>query len=755
VNTIFLLPFICKQGLSANFCPKGIMMKKTIWIIVSMIATIHAKAQTTTDSNRIIELPASKVKAVGNKLNLNNKDVLLVKKGSNTERISQTQDIPFLLQEISSIVASSDAGTGTGYTGIRIRGTDLTRINVSMNGIPVNDPESQATYFVNTPDLISSTQQIEITKGIGASKNGNGSFGGAIAINTLDIHDEKANGGIQLDYGSFKTLRTTARVTTGLINDKFVATFRASQLSSDGYVDRSFAKLKSMQFTAKYIIDSSSSFIFNYLKGAESTGLAWNGLRQDSLKTNRRFNSLGLMPNGEYYQNQSDNYGQDYYQLFYDKKLNNHWTIGSTLFLTKGKGYYEEYQMNQALSDYYLPNIIRGNDTIASAHFIRQLWLDNNYYGARLYANYVTKKLEAGIYFNYSQYDGKHFGEIIWNDVGIESDKRWYDLNAQKNELNTYAMANYKLSKDFSLFGDLQLRQVNYEINGFRKNPGIQHNLNFHFVNPKVKLTYQKKNRATYLFIGRVSKEPNRDDIEANTIDLPKPEILTHAEMNHAHFITKKVIIRATAYWMYYTNQLIQTGKINDVGAYARINVPSSYRTGIELENEWRFNLFQIALNATFSQNKIKSFTEYQDDYDAGEQISVNHRNTDIAFSPNVILGGRLSFFPFKNDVLAWYQNASLDVLPKYVSKQYLDNTQNENRKLDAYSNLDLVMNLPLQLNKYAKFNVRFATHNVFNTMYENNGYTFSYISNNLMTTENYVFPQAGRRFTIGIGWQF
>jgi iron complex outermembrane receptor protein len=206
---------------------------------------------------------------------------------------------------------------------------------------------------------------------------------------------------------------------------------------------------------------------------------------------------------------------------------------------------------------------------------------------------------------------------------------------------------------------------------------------------------------------------------------------------------------------MYYTNQLIQTGKINDVGAYARINVPSSYRTGIELENEWRFNLFQIALNATFSQNKIKSFTEYQDDYDAGEQISVNHRNTDIAFSPNVILGGRLSFFPFKNDVLAWYQNASLDVLPKYVSKQYLDNTQNENRKLDAYSNLDLVMNLPLQLNKYAKFNVRFATHNVFNTMYENNGYTFSYISNNLMTTENYVFPQAGRRFTIGIGWQF
>lgn len=673
------------------------------------------------------------------------------------QRTTQAQDLPYALNALAGVVVSSDAGTGTGYTDIKIRGTDLTRINVTMNGVPVNDPESQATYFVNTPDLLSSTTGLRIQKGVGVSKNGNASFGASIDIDNLDIRNEQPYLQFQTDGGSFETFRQTLKISTGLLNKICNTTLRVSSLSSKGYIERSSSKLQSIQLTSKVLINKHNQLIFNYLKGREITGQAWGGVLEDSLKTNRRYNELGLMSDGTYYPNQTDNYGQDYYQLFFTHQLSSPWILSSTLFYTRGKGYYEEYKMNQSYSEYGLSNPVFGNDTVVNTDLIRQLALDNHFYGARLSATYLSRLLDAGLYLNANHYLGRHFGEVKWANQGIQPNYRWYDLDAVKTDYNIYAMSEYRFKKNWSVLADIQYRHVNYTLNGFRRNPNLKQDLQFDFFNPKLQLRGQFNKHRVLITTGWVSKEPNRDDIETGS-QLPKPEKLWDTEIQWNYTGLKNLVFQTTLYAMEYKDQLVLTGKINDVGAYTRTNIPRSYRRGIELEGAWKSNqeVLEIRLNVALSTNKISEFTEYIDDYDQGIQVLNKYQRTTIGFSPSLVAGGVITVKPFhlgesKNKLY----ELSLDYLPKWVGKQYLDNTTNQDRSIAAYFVQDVIANLPIRWKNKVCINTRIGVYNLLNLMYVNRGYTFSYRYNQELNTFNYFYPQSGIRGMLGVGIEF
>lgn len=718
--------------------------------LISVLSLSEISAQTN-DTLRNIELPAALIRDT--KQQTPDEKTPRIADKNLTKRINQGQDLPFLLNNLSSVVVSSDAGTGIGYTGIRVRGSDITRINVTMNGVPVNDPESQATFFVNTPDLASSATQIELQKGVGQSRNGNASFGASLSINTLDLEYERPYFSFQSDFGSFNTFKNTLKASTGLIQQKFIATVRASSILSDGFIDRSESDLKALQISTKYLVDNNTQVVFNFIRGREKTGQAWNGVPQDSLESNPQYNELGIKSDGTFYNNQTDNYGQDYYQFFIDHRFNKRWAVGSTLFYTKGKGYYEEYRLGQSFSNYGLPDFTIGADTLQETDLIRQLWLDNDFYGGRIYTTYISPKLDVGLYLNYNQYEGQHFGDVIWAQYGIPDHYRWYNLDASKKDFNVYAMTEIRLGKGLTLLGDVQYRKVNYQLNGFRNNPQIRHDLEWQFLNPKLSVNWKHQSHQFALTAGLAQKEPNRDDIEAGVLSLPKPEKLYNTELTYRFIPNRKMAFYVNAYMMYYRDQLILTGKINDVGAYTRTNVPESARMGVEFESIFRGgNWLEGSLNFSLSRNKITSFTEYMDDYDQGGQISRKYEGTDIAFSPAFVAGGRLSFFPIRHLSNIAFRQSSVDILPKFVSRQYLDNTQQLSRSIAPFLVFDLIANAPLKLKEKQILTLRFGVQNIGNLRYASNGYSFSYLYNQNLITQNYLYPQAGRRWTIGLG---
>ncbi|MBK7761939.1 MAG: TonB-dependent receptor plug domain-containing protein [Bacteroidetes bacterium] len=730
-------------------------MKKIIFIITLCFSITSDYAQVLTvyrDTLRNIELSPTIIK--NSRYPLHHQKTVNTISKQEIQKQNMAQDLPFLLNGMSSVVVNSDAGTGTGYTGIRIRGADLTRINVTMNGVPVNDAESQATYFVNTPDLLSSSKEIEVSKGVGSSKNGVGNFGAGIAINTLDIDNETPALQFQTDYGSFNTLKRMLKLSTGLLHRKMNATLRLSNITSDGYIQRSASNLKGMQFTTKYLLSAKTQLVFNYIDGKEKTGQAWNGVSQDSLETNPTYNELGMKSDGTFYDNQTDNYRQQYYQFFVDHKLNQSIGIGSTLFYTKGNGYYEEYKTAQPFADYFRPDFIIGNDTITQTDLIRQLWLDNDFYGGRIYANYFSKKIDGGVYLNYNEYKGRHFGDVIWAQNNMPDHYRWYSLQASKKDLNVYGMLDYRLSSSMNLFVDMQVRNVHYVINGFRRNPTLQHNLKYTFANPKLKFSWKGYHQLATLVAGLAQKEPNREDVEAGNLSVPKPEKLFNLELNYSRLFWNQFAIQANAFLMQYKDQLVLTGKINDVGAYTRSNVDQSYRAGIEVELLWRSysGMFDVRANIALSQNKINKFTEFVDDYDQGGQLQNQFTNTDIAFSPRVIAGYKISYYPFIRKPSTHMTNASINLMSKYVGTQFLDNTSNLQRAIDAFITHDLLVNCPVQIQGNAVLTCKAAIYNLFDAGYQSNGYTYSYRFNQSLETRNYFFPQSGRRYMVGLG---
>lgn len=697
-----------------------------------------------------IELPATSVSSYRVRLSDENFNRKL--QGSFLKRQTNAQDLPYVLGTMAGVVVSSDAGTGTGYTDIKVRGTDLTRINVTMNGVPVNDPESQATYFVNTPDLLSSTTSVELQKGVGNSKNGSSNFGAAISIQTIDFTKSTAGISYGVEYGSFNTIRNTLKLNTGLLDNKFQMVARLSSIQSDGYIQRSSSALKAAQLSARYLVNAHTKLTFNYLKGKEKTGQAWNGVLEDSLASNRTYNELGIKSDGTYYNNQTDNYGQDYYQLFMDHQMNAHWNLGVTYFFTRGKGYYEEYKTSQNFSSYGLTSPVIGNDTIENTDLIRQLWLDNGFTGGRLYVNYLSTNLDAGLYLNYNYYSGKHYGDVIWSQYGIDHGYRWYQLHANKQDLNVYAMMEYKLSPALKFFADAQIRNVNYNLYGFRNNPQLDHQLHYLFFSPKARLSWSNQHHQFSLSSGLAQKEPNRDDIEAGATALPKPEKLWDTELQYTYHNKEKWALYLTCFNMQYQDQLVLTGKINDVGAYTRTNIATSYRRGIEIEGVYRANSwFELRGNLSLSSNKLLDFTEYVDDYDQGVQVENKFSKTDISFSPSVIASDVLSFHPFISFTHSKFQKTSLDLLTKYVGEQYLDNTSNAQRKIGAYQTLDILLNCPFKFKNESTIAMKVGVYNVLNESYEARGYTYSYRYNGQLSTFNYYYPQAGRRFMLGV----
>ena len=654
------------------------------------------------------------------------------------------QDLPFILDQTPSVVVNSDAGNGIGYTGIRIRGTDATRINVTLNGIPYNDAESQGTFFVDLPDISSSVHSIQIQRGVGTSTNGAGAFGATINVSTNEVNrDPYAE--LNNSYGSFNTWKNTLRVGSGLLNDHVTLDLRLSNITSDGYIDRAGTNLKSYYFSAAWLAEK-SSLRFNAFSGKEKTYQAWYGISQADLDAGHRtVNYAGTEKPGTPYDNETDNYQQDHYQLFFDQQLNQKTVFNNATFLSRGKGYYEQYKAGEFYADYGLADPAPG---ISTTDLVRQLWLDNYFYGDVFSLQYQGDRTMLTLGGGVTRYDGNHYGDIIWAQGGIpEPTYRWYDLNAQKNDVNMFFKQETSWSGNWRLFYDLQYRHVKYEINGFRDNPSLLISNQYDFFNPHVGISYQKNGWQGYLSYSVAGKEPNRDDFEAGKMQQPKVERLYDTELGFEKSIPKGYLA-ASFYYMKYRDQLILTGKINDVGAYTRTNVPHSYRMGLELSAQSRLSHWlRASANLALSRNKVKDFTEYIDDYDNGGQKSFAYALTDIAYSPAVVGGATLTLAPVKN--------LEFSLVSKYVGKQYLDNTQQESRKLDAFFTEDARVVYTIRGKWLKELNLIFQLLNVFNEKYEPNGYTYSYQYGGELTTENYYFPMAGTHFMSAVNIRF
>jgi iron complex outermembrane receptor protein len=649
------------------------------------------------------------------------------------------QDLPFLLENTPSVVVHADAGIGVGYTGIRIRGTDATRINFTLNGIPYNDAESMGTFFVNIPDFGSSVNSIQIQRGVGTSTNGAGAFGASVNLMTNE-YNPNAYLSLQNTAGSFNSFKNNLVFGSGLINNKFTIDGRVSSIRSDGFIDRANSDLKSFFLSSTYWGEK-SSLRLNVFSGKERTYQAWYGVPQELLATNRTFNPAGTEKADAPYENQTDNYTQTHYQLFYNEQINTNWKWNTAFFLTTGKGYYEEYKAGVDFADYNID--IKGEINVP-ADLVRRRWLDNNFYGQITALSYVDSLNDLTIGGGWTVYDGLHFGTLPYlSQTFAPANFRYYDNDAIKKERNSYVKWERKLSKQFKSFLDLQYRYVSHQMNGFTRNTDLEIERKFNFFNPKMGLTYQAKNIFYYTSVAVANKEPNRDDFEASATEQPRREQLVDWETGF-ELKKPKYAINANVYYMNYKDQLVLTGKINDVGAYTRTNVPKSYRAGLELQVKYAFNKkYNTSYSITFSQNKIEEFTEYIDDYDQFTQVAIQHKNTNIALSPSLITNRTFNWKP--NDKLSFFWTT------KYTSKQFLDNTQNKDRQLDAFFINDLNAHWTI-LNK-TKFTMllQLYANNVLDVKYAPNGYTFSYIYDRTLTTSNNFYPMAGRNYWISL----
>lgn len=660
------------------------------------------------------------------------------------DKLNLGQDIPQLLNFTPSIVTTSDAGAGVGYTGIRIRGSDATRVNVTLNGIPYNDAESQGTFFVNMGDFASSVSSIQIQRGVGTSTNGAGAFGASINIQTNKL-EEKPYAETNISGGSFGTRKVNVLAGTGLLNNHFVLDARLSKIYSDGYVDRAFSDLRSFYISGGYYTKK-SFFRLNVFSGQEQTYQSWGGVPQELLKTNRTYNPYT-------YDNETDNYQQDNYQLITSHELSKNWRLNVSAFYTKGKGYYEQYRPNDKFSNYGLPNVVIGDSTISRTDIIRRRWLSNDFYGTVFSLDYNGfGKLTANVGGGWNTYQGGHYGEIIWARIAGNTTirDRYYNDDATKRDVNLYAKAFYQFTKELNAFVDVQIRTIDYSFLGFNSQlQNVQQDAKLTFFNPKAGLTYTLNDIST--IYGSVSvghREPNRDDYTQSTPQSrPKAERLIDYEAGYK-IQTAQLAFTVNAYYMNYRNQLVLSGQLNDVGAYNRVNIPTSYRAGVELEAGARIaKQLRWNINATFSRNKVRNFTEYLDNFDTGLQESRQYSQTDISFSPNIIAGSQLLFTPAKG--------LELGLLSKYVGKQYLDNTSNESRKLNDYftNDIRLIYTIKPKFAQEIAFTVLF--NNVLNELYESNGYTYAYISEGRVTADNGYYPQAGRNFLAGVRVRF
>jgi len=711
------------------------------FFLFSILAFSQQKLQDTTKVNQLDEVLVSAIR-------VNTKIPVSFSNMSKKELAQRNlgQDIPILMNFLPSVVTTSDAGNGVGYTGIRVRGSDATRVNVTINGIPYNDSESQGTFWVNMPDFVSSVESLQLQRGVGTSTNGAGAFGASLNMLT-DSHSQKSSGEISNSFGSFNTRKNTVKFSTGLINDHFEIAGRLSTLKSDGYIDRASSDLKSYFLQGTYVGKNTliKALAFG---GVERTYQSWNGVDAITLASNRTNNSVGekFDNNGVFegfYENQVDNYNQDHYQLHWNEKLSAKWSANLAFHYTKGKGYYEEF-----VDDWKYTNIFYVNDsqfsflgldpitvngeTITSTDYSRRKWLDNDFYGTTFSTNYKVKKLDLILGGGWNKYNGNHFGEILWAQYPSQSElgDRYYQYFGNKTDLNLFAKLNYKLSMKWSLFGDLQYRNVGYNANGVLNG---EVNTKFNFFNPKAGLNFDLNSKNNFYFsYAKANREPNRTDFEKG---IPKPESLNDFELGW-RLSSNNVSFNTNFYLMYYKNQLVKTGKIDAVGNEIRENVDESYRTGLEIDATIRLSKqISFSPNITLSENKIKNYS-----VDTGSGLK-NYGNTNIAFSPKIITGALLSYNP--NNLL------QLSLLNKYVGNQFAGNFDTEVTKLESYNVLDF--------NAYYEIKPKSIFQSVVFSGLINNLFNVKYVSNAYLYGDSFIsyYPQAGTNFLLGLTLKF
>lgn len=659
------------------------------------------------------------------------------------DRAYAARDVPYLLDNTPSLVVSSDAGGGVGYTYINIRGSDVSRINVTIDGIPVNDAESHGVWWVDMPDLASSTDNIQVQRGVGTSTNGAGAFGATINFQTGTPGHEPYSE-VNTSYGSFNTSRNTLSLGTGLLNNKFSFDARLSKIWSDGYIDRAFSDLKSF-YVAGTMYGRSSILKLIIFSGVEHTYQAWLGVPKDSLGTHRTFNPYN-------YKNETDNYWQDNYQLHYSKELNPDLTLNAALHYTHGKGYYENLVKDATFSSYNLPPAIFGTDTISTSDLVTQRWLRNDFYGFIYSLNYKNERLNAILGGGWNQYLGNHFGDIIWAKIATFDNEtyRWYNGTGDKKDLNTYFKFNYLLTDRLNLFADLQLRNIYYFIGGhdeYLKDVTQRHIYNF--FNPKAGLIYNlNEKQKLFASFGISQREPVRSNFtDAEPQQMPYPEKLYDYEGGY-EYSTHGFMIKGNLYYMQYRDQLILTGKINNVGSAIMTNVPESFRQGIELETAIKVSgKLNWSANLSLSRNKIPVFTDYTDDWDTGVQAEQVLKNKTISFSPSAVASST-----FDCNIFNGFR---IGLNTKIVGKQYIDNTESNERALDSYlvNNLSLAYSNKSRL--FREFKILFMINNLFNSMYETNAWIYKYFAEGSLHVLDGYFPQAGTNWMFRISFKF
>ena len=680
---------------------------------------------------------------------------------SEFEKNNLGQDLPYLISLTPSVVSSSDAGAGIGYTYMTIRGSDASRINVTVNGIPLNDAESQGVWWVNMPDFTSSVSNIQIQRGVGTSTNGGSAFGGSVNLNTNGLKSKKYVT-LNNSVGSYNFLKNNIEFGTGLINGKWSFDGRLSSITSDGYIDRASSDLKSSYFSGGYYGETQSlkAIVFT---GHERTYQAWNGVPQSFLDSLPTFNPYN-------YEDEVDDYRQTHFQLHYNKQLNANTFLNFATHYTKGAGYYEQYKgdkynsllnygSEEDLADYGLNNSIVNGDTITTTNLIRRKWLDNDFYGVTFSANHSTKKMNFILGGAANTYLGNHFGKVIWSELYADMDHEYYRNEATKNDQNIYLKTDYSITEKFNLFADLQTRSIQYNFEGLNDDgTAAEQSVNLNFFNPKFGTFYSlNNNNVFYASYSVANKEPNRNDyVESSPSSRPKHETVYDTEVGWK-FNTKNISLGINLYHMDYNNQLINTGEINDVGYSVHSNIKESYRKGIEVAYGVKItkNLNWNA-NFTLSENKIVEHTEYIDNWETGGKLEVNYENTDISFSPNIIAKSEINY-NLKNLNASW--------IFKYIGKQYIDNSESAERMLDAYSVSGLLFSYSLNFKNIKEAKISLQVNNLMNNSYSNRAWVYRFISDgwNPIGSDPYTnadtdgynmigyFPQATRNYMLGI----
>ena len=639
------------------------------------------------------------------------------------------QDIPYMLNYLPSVVTTSDAGAGVGYTYLRVRGVSGSSINVTLNGIPFNDAESLGTFFVNLPDFTSSVESLQLQRGVGTSTNGSGAFGASLNLLTDAVQSEP---GAQIanSFGSFNTRKHNVKFTTGTLNDHFEFSGRLSTIQSDGYIDRASSDLKSYILQGAYK-DENRLIKLLAFGGREETYQAYYGIDAATLENDRTFNTVGQIFDNDgnfqrFYDNEVDNYAQDHYQLLWNERIDNNWSTNVSLNYTYGRGYFEQY-----VDDYYFSNILFSGassfdflgvepitvngEEVNSTDYIRRRWLENNFYAVNANVNYNNNSLDVSAGAFFSHYDGDHFGEILWSEqpIGYDYEERYYDGNGLKNELSVFAKATYRFNEQLSVFGDLQGRFINHNNSGTTSDRvELDTKVNYEFFNPKAGVSYKlDKGNQLYLSYGRANREPRRSDFEEG---LFTPERLDDFELGWRHN-SRGVRVNTNLFYMNYKDQLVLTGAIDDVGDPIRTTSGDSYRAGIEIDASVNItNKLMVQPNVALSVNKNKDFFFQRDG------VLTNLGNTDISYSPSIVAGNAIIYSPIKN--------LNISLLSKYVGEQYLGNIDSEGSKLDAYFINDLNVTYRLTNVPLAKeIMLSGLVNNVFNQEYVSNGFFYTF----------------------------